>query len=124
MLNQVLTSIVILLILLVFGILVSIQQWPELPRYIRSSKWPTIPGTVEKGEVSTLPGRGTRLVTAQLGYSYQLNGTYYSGYHTETFTDEQKARSYVDGLKGQVVQVSYNPRKPEISVLRRQQLLS
>ena len=58
------------------------------------------------------------MATAKLAYSYQLDGKYYSGYHTEEFDDEQKAWSFVDALKGQSVQVSYNPRRPEASAIR------
>ena len=94
---------------------------------MRSAHWPTIPGTIESGGVSTIRGR-TQLwhavenATARLAYSYQLNGTYYSGYYTETFNDEQKAWFYVDALKGKAIKVSYNPRNPAESVLRRQEL--
>jgi hypothetical protein len=124
MLHQLLDGIVTVLILVVLGLLVSIKQWPEWLRRIRSANWPTTFGTVESGEVSTTRDRNLEIATANLGYSYHLNGIYYSGYHTETFGDEQKAWSYVDALRGKAVEVSYNPRKPEKSVIRRQQLIS
>src|ERR1700733_6379447 len=108
-----------LLVLLVVGGLLSIRRWPEWFRRARSGSWPTVLGTVETAEVSTTRGRwaiATEIATARLGYSYSLNGSYYSGSHVETFNDEQKAWSYVDALKGRPVQVSYSPRKPEISL--------
>jgi len=129
MLHQLLDGILALLILLALGLLLSVKQWPEWFRRARSARWPVIPGTIQSGQVSTIRGRSghtyraTETATARLGYSYQLNGTYYSGYHTRTFNDEQKAWSYVDGLRGRVVRVSYNLRKPEVSVLRDPQLL-
>ena len=104
-------------------ILVAIRRWPQSWRRMRSAGWPTISGTIDNGEVSTFRYRtvllDAELASAQLAYSYQLEGDYYSGYHSETFNDEQEAWSYVDSLKGHEVQVSYNPRKPDISVLRR-----
>ena len=118
------------LVLLLIGVLASIREWPEWLRRARSANWPTTPGVVESGSVSTIRGRSsytyraTETASAKLGYSYGLAGAYYSGYHTETFDDEQKAWSYVDALKGRPVRVSYNPRKPEVSVLRQQQPLS
>jgi|SRR5579864_2705316 len=120
-------SLAVLIILLVAGLLISIKQWPEWARRLRSANWPTTTGMVETGEVSTHRGRARTYqayedASATLGYSYNLNGIYYSGYHIETFDDEQKAWSYVDALKGQAVQVRYNPRKPEVSVLGRQPL--
>ena len=103
-------------------ILVNIRRVPQWWHRTRSAFCPTIPGTIESGEVSTFRYRrvllDVELATAQLAYSYRLEGDYYSGYYNETFDDEQKAWSYVDGLKGQVVQVSYNPRNPDVSVLR------
>ena len=129
MLHQVLDGILTLLILLVGGLLLSIKQWPEWIRRARSANWPTTPGTIETGEVTTTRGRtgrsfrGTEISSAKLGYSYHLNCNYYSGYHLQEFNDEQKAWSYVDGLRGQVVQVSYRPRRPDISGLRRQPML-
>jgi hypothetical protein len=125
MLHQVLDGAFTLLILLVLGLLLSFKQWPEWLRRARSARWPTTPGTIESGDVSTFRGRSryweraVETATAQLAYSYRFNGTYYSGHHTETFSDEQQAWSYVDARKGKVVHVSYNPQKPEVSVLRR-----
>jgi len=128
-LREVLGDIFILLIFVALGVLVSVKRLPEWIRRIRSSHWPTVQGVIENGEVSTLRSRSRYLdrvesATATLGYSYRLDGTYYAGYHTEMFTHEQKTWSYVDALRGQAVQVSYNPRKPEASVLRKQPLLS
>jgi len=117
-------AIVTLFVLLVLTSLVSIKRWPEWLRRMRASGWPTVPGIVESGEVSTFRGRSSytyraqERATANLGYSYTLDGAYYSGYHTAVFDDEQEAWSYVDSLRGKAVQVSYNPRKPDISVLR------
>ena len=125
MLHQLLDGAITLAILVVLGLLVSIKQWPEWWHRFRSAHWPTAPGVIESGQVSTVRSRsrywdrGIETATAQLAYSYRLGGDYFSGYHTETFNDEQKAWSYVDGLKGQPVTVSYHPRKPNVSVLRR-----
>jgi Protein of unknown function (DUF3592) len=113
-------NLVHVLILLLIGVFAFLRQWPEWLRRARSANWPTTPGVVESGSVSTMRGR----TSAKIGYSYGLAGTYYSGYHTEEFDDGEKAWSYVDALKGRPVQVSYNPQKPEVSVLRNQQQLS
>jgi hypothetical protein len=123
MLYEILDGVAALLVLLVLGLLLSIRQWPEWLHRARSAMWQTIPGMAEGGEVSTFHGRSIDTSTATIAYSYRVDDTYYSGYHTETFNDEQKAWSYVDSLKGRQVQVSYNPRKPEVSVIRRQHLL-
>ena len=117
-------DIVVLLILAGMGLLVSVKLWPEWFRRWRSAHWPTVPGTIESGEVSTFRtrsrywNRDIESATVRLAYSYRLDGAYYAGYHAQTFNDEQKAWSYVDALKGQAVQVSYDPQKPAVSVLR------
>lgn len=124
LLDQLFDGIVILLVFLSMVLFVSIRQVPEWLRRARSAHWPTIQGLIESGSVSTTRSRsryferGIEAATVNLAYSYRLQGTYYAGYHIETFNDEQKAWSYVDGLKGTIVQVSYNPRNPEVSVLR------
>ena len=124
LLGQLSSDLFFLLILIFMGFLVLIKQWPEWFRRARSSHWPAIQGMIESGSVSTVRSssryfeRGIETATVSLAYSYRLDGTYYAGYHTETFNDEQKAWAYVDELKGAVVEVSYNPRKPQTSVLR------
>jgi hypothetical protein len=105
LLHQALDGIFVLLILLALGLLMTIKRWPEWFRFASSARWPTTPGTVEGGEVSTLRGRGRdgdqviERATANLAYSYRLNGTYYPGYHIGVFDDEQEAWSYVDVLR-------------------------
>src|SRR5215469_13891398 len=99
MLYQLLDGIVVLLVLSVLGLLFSIRRWPEWFNRARSAHWPTVAGTIESGQVSTFRGRsgyGDRALetaTVSLAYSYRLNDTYYSGYHTRTFGDEQSAWS-------------------------------
>jgi hypothetical protein len=117
-------ALVTLFILFVLGAVISAKQWPEWTRYVRSANWPTTSGTVESGEVSTFRGRSGRTfeasetATAKVSYSYHLGDTYFSGYHTRIFNNEQEAWSFVDELKGQRVEVRYNPKKPDVSVLR------
>jgi hypothetical protein len=117
---------VVLLIFIGAALLISIKQWPEWLRRAGSAHWPTVTGTIEGGNVSTIRSRGRYFdhtvenATAVISYSYQFEGEYYSGYHTRRFGDEQEAWSWVDAQKGQLVQVSYNPQKPAVSVLRRQ----
>lgn len=111
-------TIVVLFVLLGVVVVATIKQWPECYRRARSTNWPTTSATIESGEVSTIRYKSSEISTATPGHSYQLNGNYYSGYHSQEFDREQKAQSYVDAKKGQVVQISFDPQKPETSVMR------
>jgi len=113
-----LETTVIFIILAVVVVIATIKQWPEWFRRVRSTNWPTTSGTIESGDVSTVRYKSSEYSTATLWYSYYLNGNYYSGYHSQEFDREQKAQSYVDAQKGRAVQISYDPQKPEMSVLR------
>jgi hypothetical protein len=54
----------------------------------------------------------------QLGYSYQVDGEYYSGYLTRQCNDEQTAWTYVDTWWNRPVVVRYKTSHPETSALR------
>ncbi len=115
-------SLLILLVLLVAVAVTAIvtrDQWTEWLRSARSKNWPVVSGTMETGGLSiTKNNRGRDIVTTSLGYSYNVDGNYYSGYHIEQFNREQDGTPYIDAQKGRAVQISYDPQKPEISVLR------
>jgi hypothetical protein len=67
--------------------------------------------------ISTSP-RGRRLLyTAELAYSYALEGHYYSGYYRREFATEEESREFVRDLHGKAAIVSYNPRNPAKSLL-------
>lgn len=56
--------------------------------------------------------------TAELGYSYSVNGAYYSGYIEKSFFRERAAKKFVERLRDQGVLVRFNPSSPRISILR------
>jgi|ERR1041385_915809 len=92
-----------------------IMRWT---RDTRAEHWTVITGTVTTADVSAFHGRMSDLAVGRLGYSYNVNGDYYSGYFTRQFNDEQRAWSFVDARKNSQVLIRYKPNRPGTSVLR------
>jgi hypothetical protein len=112
-------SLLILLFAVAVTAIVTRDPWTEWLRSARSKNWPVVSGTIETGDLSiTKNNRGRDVVTTSIGYSCNVDRNYYSGYHIEQFKREQDGTYYIDAQKGRVVQISYDPQKPEISILR------
>ena len=77
--------------------------------------WPMVNGRVEYGMTSDIDGWRISLV-----YSYTVSGSYYSGVHSLKARNETDADAKVHGWKGQNLTVRYSPKKPEISVARKE----
>ena len=57
-------------------------------------------------------------LVAEVGYSYPVGGSYYSGYNDIVFRDEGEALNYVnEHHKGDCVCVYYDPTHPERSMI-------
>lgn len=100
------------------------DRLPEWLRSLRAGSWRTISASVETADVTVLRGgarrgvNGVELAKVSLGYSYQVDGAFYSGHFFKAFNDEQVAWDFVDTWKDRSVMIRYNPDKPEVSVLR------
>ena len=57
-----------------------------------------------------------------IGYSYQIDGNYYSGCLTRQFWDEQRAWTFVEACKDKSILVPYKLGNPQISILREMDL--
>jgi len=65
-------------------------------------------------------GRYGELFTATLSYSYRVDEQYYGGSDSKVFNNDEKgAWDYVTSQKEAPALVTYNPKNPETSVLRR-----
>ena len=83
-------SLLILLVAVAVTAIVTRDQCTEWLRSARSKNWPVVSGTTETGDLSmTKNNRGRDILTTSLGYSYNLDGNYYSGYHIEQLNREQ-----------------------------------
>ena len=98
--------------------------WRWLQRN-RATGWPITPGRIELVDVdekkwfpssASFRGHSAKHIV-KLGYSYSIAGTTYSGTYKRDFEVEEEAWEFVRDLKGGVVAVHYNPKKPSISVL-------
>ncbi len=86
----------------------------------QASGWPTAPGRIESGTVtrSSSFSRGrARGYTAELGYSYSVEGQSYSGHYEREFGSEEEGWEFIRELQGKPVMVSCNPRNSAKSTL-------
>lgn len=56
-------------------------------------------------------------VTAELQYSYSVEGQQYAGSYKRDCQDEVEAAEFVRGMEGQAVTIRFNPNKPSKSLL-------
>jgi Protein of unknown function (DUF3592) len=102
------------------GLLVAIR-WPRLWRSVQfsdSSNWPMMPATVEEVNVEAHYRRSSTTYTAEVVYSYQVGGEYYSGRYTaESFSEEDANAIASKHPRASKVQIHVNPAKPEVSDL-------
>jgi hypothetical protein len=95
--------------------------WPgpwRVARFSDSSNWPLMPATVEEVTVQAHYGRSSTTYRAEIVYSYQVGGEYYSGaYTTESFLEEDANALANKHPKGSTMHVHVNPAEPEASDL-------
>jgi Protein of unknown function (DUF3592) len=101
----------------VFAIMTGPRIWRAL-RFSSSASWPTLPATVEQVLVHSDRGRIGRTYRAEILYSYQESGKYYSGsYIGPLCLSEDEANLLVDAYpKGTILQVHVHPTMPTFSV--------
>jgi hypothetical protein len=86
----------------------------------RTEEWPTVQGRIESTSVAQKKSfwTGNRVpFTAELRYSYTIDGQYLSGVYSRQFPTDAEGDEFVRDLQGFNVLVSYNPRRPERSTL-------
>lgn len=118
-------SVLFSLGLLLFSALVF--AWRELLRSAkerRSANWPTAWGRITTCDVKAFHGRFGDHALGILGYSYQIEGSYYSGYLVRQFWGEQQAWTFVDAWRDKSVLIHFKLTNPQFSVLREAEQLS
>jgi hypothetical protein len=84
----------------------------------RAENWPIANGTITTTNVKAVHGWFVDYALGQLGYTYTINGDYYSGYHTRQYADEQSAWTFVDARRNLPVLVRYKPSDVKVSMIR------
>lgn len=83
-----------------------------------SESWRSAQGTIEHGELH-YEGHGEDMPVAQLSYSFQTEGEYYSGFFRKNFLREDAAYRLVDAVpSGTQVTIRFKPGSPADSILR------
>jgi hypothetical protein len=116
-----------------FAVIIALQfvfwLWPWLKRR-RSRDWPVAQGGIESTSVgpAKLFGAGSFTrdksdrYSAEIAYSYSVDGERYSGRYAQNFTDEDEAEEFVRDLQGKPVAIRFNSRKPSKSALVEEEL--
>jgi len=87
----------------------------QLYRQQKSRRWRGWP--VTRGTVDNVNVRLDRLYFGELGYSYCVEGRRYSGFHQTGFDNEELAWEFCRALEKSLVEVRYDPKEPQISLL-------
>jgi hypothetical protein len=82
--------------------------WKYRDRLRRSHNWPMVWGEVHTAE--PLPDQPR---TIEVTYNYAAAGSYYAGIHHRRFFWRKDAEAFAAQLRGQQVEVYYNPELPE-----------
>jgi hypothetical protein len=85
----------------------------------RSVGWPTASGTVQRGEVSKGgPNRFTGSVyRSRFGYVYHVQDSMHVGFFVLLAPNEQTANEFQKQLQGRHVNVKYDPKRPDVSLV-------
>jgi hypothetical protein len=91
-----------------------LKRIPSWLRAVAGRNWPTVQGRIETVTVKTVGDQSL----AELGYSYAVQGSRYSGYLSLQFSDEQIAWDFATGLEDRCVIIRYRTTDPEVSAIR------
>jgi hypothetical protein len=100
-----------------------IRKFLQHLRERRGENWPVVMGVITSCDVSVFHGQFTDHAVGVLGYSYAVNGTYFSGYFKRQCFDEQAAWTFVDTMRDQNVLIRYSPAQPSVSLILERDLL-
>jgi hypothetical protein len=83
-----------------------------------NASWPSIEATVQRGQVGTGPTSAVLLYRSLFGYVYSVDSKQYVGMFLFLLRSEEKARELQRKLNGARIQIRYNPKSPETSVVQ------
>ena len=83
-----------------------------------NASWPSIEATVQRGQVGTGPTSAVLLYRSLFGYVYSVDSKQYVGMFLFLLRSEENARELQRKLNGARIQIRYNPKSPETSVVQ------
>ena len=106
--------------LIVFaGMAFTLRKMFEAARESQAQNWQIVNGKVMTGDVKTRHGWFVDYALGQMGYAYEVEGNYYSGYFKKVYFDEQRAWSFIDSKKDKSIVVRYKANKASVSAIRK-----
>ena len=110
-------------ILVIFLAVLAERGWQWLRRR-KARSWPAVQGRVHSADWRQ-PRTGTnRYFLGDLSYYYFVEGHFYAGYHRRSFSTAAAASEWVKTMRGETIQVRYNPQIPGNSVLLDEELVA
>lgn len=101
----------------VVGTTFSIIQFVSWQKFRNWQMWPIGEATIEDANVREVRTRHSHYFVADLGYSYMVNGQFFSGYFTRDFAREPDAWEYAKQMRGTKAAIRYHPRRADRSKL-------
>jgi len=94
------------------------RAWNRLQRK-RAESWPVTQGRIEFAILAPdiVRRREALPFAAELDYSYSVAGEREGGQYRREFSTEQEVIEFLSDLKGKLVEVRYDPKKPARSAL-------
>ena len=106
-------------VLVIFaGLAFAARKILEVVRENRTQNWRMANGKVMTVDVKARHGWFVDYALGQIGYAYEVEGNYYSGYFKQAFFDEQRAWSFVDAKQDKSIVVRYKANKADVSAIR------
>jgi hypothetical protein len=111
-------AIVIWLVLAAMAVYFVARSIRDFFRKRNNASWPSIGATVQRGQVGTGPTSAVLLYRSLFGYVYSVDSKQYVGMFLFLLRSEEKARELQRKLNGARIQIRYNPKSPETSVVQ------
>jgi hypothetical protein len=111
-------AIVIWLVLAAMAVYFVARSIRDFFRKRNNASWPSIEATVQRGQVGTGPTSAVLLYRSLFGYVYSVDSKQYVGMFLFLLRSEEKARELQRKLNGARIQIRYNPKSPETSVVQ------
>jgi hypothetical protein len=104
------------------AIMFALREFTNAVRSRHAMDWTIASAVITTCDVKCVHGRFVDYALGLVGYSYQVDGNYYSGYCTRQFWDEQHAWTFVDSCKGKSPLIRYQADNPTASLLQMDQV--